>query len=741
MLTKLSVELVKFILGKTFGNKIDDLLKDDLADIIYKVIDAAENEYVKFYNNVKKSDNFLSYEDNIKKIVEWIVKENILDTNSFPFGFIQIEDQDQIDFVINTIRKLVRDNRDLDQYVANTTIQEIFKKLNMEIFGNKPTPEFIISTMTDVTPTNTFVGRKTELQKLRKYIEDEKKLVLVSGMGGIGKTHLCRYLYKEYVDRNANGEDMNIEHIGYLTYEGNMDDTVRMGVKYDETGNSEQDTKTAWKTLENLSQKRTVLFIDNVPDSANQDESFKELYKLTCPIILTSRSSNFNNFEELDISVMDIDDCVEIFTKIKKNVEDSELAILKDLIETKVKCHTLTVELLAHMSESRDWSISDLKENLDSKNFNIVYQKGGEKQNLQKEYEKLFNMSALSDSEKNILEVFSIFPYIPLDIKLCNQWLNDDANATEEDTLFFDLSKKGWLEKTENKGYMMHPVIAETIKKMRKPSLDNHMNLVKNCADSLYLNPTDIFIEKLPYIQCAEAIADSFYCMDENLGRLCNQIGVIYHWQCDYPKALEWLHKALDIKEKVLGTEYSSTATTYNNIAAAYDNQGDYLKALEWYHKALDIKEKVLGTEHPDTATTYNNIAGVYAEQGKYPKALEWYHKALNIFEKKLGTEHPDTATTYNNIAATYANQGDYLKALEWYHKDLAISEKKLGTEHPDTAITYNNIAGVYTNQGEYPEALEWYHKALNIFEKKLGTEHPHTKSVCRSIEIINSLL
>ena len=213
-----------------------------------------------------------------------------------------------------------------------------------------------------------------------------------------------------------------------------------------------------------------------------------------------------------------------------------------------------------------------------------------------------------------------------------------------------------------------------------------------------------------------------------------NNIAGVYSRQGDYPKALEWFHKALVISEKVLGLEHPSTATTYNNIAFVYSRQGDYPKALEWFHKALVIREKVLGLEHPSTATTYNNIADVYSRQGDYPKALEWYHKALVIYEKVLGLEHPSTATTYNNIASVYSSQGDYPKALEWYHKALVIYEKVLGLEHPSTATTYNNIALVYSRQGDYPKALEWYHKALVIREKVLGLEHPSTATSYNNI-------
>jgi len=216
-----------------------------------------------------------------------------------------------------------------------------------------------------------------------------------------------------------------------------------------------------------------------------------------------------------------------------------------------------------------------------------------------------------------------------------------------------------------------------------------------------------------------------------------NNIAFVCSCQGDYEKALEWYGKALMIFEKVLGNEHPDTATTYNNIALVYQDQGDYANALEWLEKDLAINEKVLGNEHPDTATTYNNIALVYQHQGEYAKALEWYEKALAIKEKMFGKEHPSTAITYNNIAIVYVHQGDCAKALGWYEKALAICEKVLGKKHHDTARIYNNIAGVYDHQGDYAKALEWYEKALAIFEKVLGNEHPSTANTYDNIAVV----
>ncbi len=54
--------------------------------------------------------------------------------------------------------------------------------------------EFVVTHNASIKPVSYFTGRETELQVLRKRIEEGRKSVLVSGMGGIGKTHICRKL-------------------------------------------------------------------------------------------------------------------------------------------------------------------------------------------------------------------------------------------------------------------------------------------------------------------------------------------------------------------------------------------------------------------------------------------------------------------------------------------------------------------------------------------------------------------
>ena len=215
------------------------------------------------------------------------------------------------------------------------------------------------------------------------------------------------------------------------------------------------------------------------------------------------------------------------------------------------------------------------------------------------------------------------------------------------------------------------------------------------------------------------------------------KISMVFWKLGNYEKTLKYAFKALEIREKVLDAGHPSISLSYNDLGIIYNGQGDYNKALEYHLKALEIREKVFGTEHPATALSYNNIGLVYMHQGNYDTASTYYLKALKIREQALGTDNPSIATSYDNIGLLYKKQGDFGKALEFLFKALAIREKIFGTEHPDTATSCNNIAVTYKEQGNYEKAIIHHLKALSIVEKLLGTEHHLTATSYNNIGLL----
>jgi tetratricopeptide (TPR) repeat protein len=59
--------------------------------------------------------------------------------------------------------------------------------------------------------------------------------------------------------------------------------------------------------------------------------------------------------------------------------------------------------------------------------------------------------------------------------------------------------------------------------------------------------------------------------------------------------------------ERQLGADHPDVATSLNNLASLYDSQGKYSEAEPLYLRAIQILEKVLGSEHPNTVTVRQN--------------------------------------------------------------------------------------------------------------------------------------
>jgi len=196
-----------------------------------------------------------------------------------------------------------------------------------------------------------------------------------------------------------------------------------------------------------------------------------------------------------------------------------------------------------------------------------------------------------------------------------------------------------------------------------------------------------------------------------------------------YWEAEKAVARALAIREKALGRDHPSVATTLNNLAALYDAQGRYAEVEPLYQRSLAIYEKALGRDHPYVATTLNNLAGLYDAQGRYAEAEPLYQRSLAIWEKALGRDHPSVATTLNNLAELYRAQGRYAEAEPLYQRSLAILEKALGPDHPNVAGSLNNLAELYRAQGRYAEAELLYQRSLAILEKALGPDHPNVAS------------
>ena len=318
--------------------------------------------------------------------------------------------------------------------------------------------KFIVTHDVNTKPVYYFTGRETELQDLRELVETGQKSVLVSGMGGIGKTNICRKLFDEYKSVGGRGF---FHHIGYIEYNGSMESSLQKCLFYKKQEKPEANKEAAWRELEYLAADgRLLLFVDNVNVTMKEDEGLKRLKNIPGAIVLTSRRTSFSKeFKTYKIGFLDIGQCKTVYERIRyedsgRKVPENEIPDLEYIIDKLAAKHTITIEFLAHLAQTKNWTVKKLRGELEDKGFQLEYRdEEDELVNIQKSYETLYDLSVLTEAEQNILEAFSVFPYIPLAAETCNQWLLSDVGASEDDDIFKGLYRKGWLQFDIDKSY------------------------------------------------------------------------------------------------------------------------------------------------------------------------------------------------------------------------------------------------------------------------------------------------
>ena len=600
--------------------------------------------------------------------------------------------------------------------------------------------EFVVTHNSNIKPVSYFTGRETELQELSQRIEEGRKSVLVSGMGGIGKTHICRKLFEEYLNKHAGGENGPFRYLGYIEYSGDMGSSLQNCLKFKQQDSPEQNQEAAWKELEYLAADgKLLLFVDNVDKTLGADLGLQRLIGIPGAVVLTSRQASFSDeFEPYRVGFLGVEQCKEIYGKIRfegseRKVNAEEVEDLEYVIENLAGRHTITVELLAHLARTKHWTIKRLREELEKKGFRLTFHKAGELVNIQESYEKLYDLSELTGAEQNVLEAFSVLPYIPLPTELCNQWLLLDARVSEDDDILMGLYQKGWLQVDwEQESYAMHPVFAQFIYEKRKPNAEKHAGLIEACRDCMEIPDSGSALECQKFIPFAEKIVEKL-----NMGKELEQIGFLskfaylLHYVGQYRETEKLFNSLLKIDRERWGENHPEVAIGYSNMGSVYEEQGEYEKAKGLYEKSLRIRERMLGEGHPDIASIYSKMGSVYEEQGEYEKAKGLYEKSLRIRERMLGEGHPDIASIYSKMGSVYEEQGEYEKAKGLYEKSLRIHERVLGEGHPDTASIYNNLGLVYAAQREYEKAEELFEKSLRVYERIMGENHPYTATSC----------
>jgi tetratricopeptide (TPR) repeat protein len=119
-----------------------------------------------------------------------------------------------------------------------------------------------------------------------------------------------------------------------------------------------------------------------------------------------------------------------------------------------------------------------------------------------------------------------------------------------------------------------------------------------------------------------------------------------------------------------------------------------------------------------DRAWLDNVLGNCLHSQGRPGEAEFLYRKAIKTLEAQFGEGHTETLASLNNLAVTLADQGRRKEAEELHRKVLDIRTALLGEVHPATTLSQSNLAGELYRAGKLHEAEALHRKALVARQK-----------------------
>ncbi len=574
-----------------------------------------------------------------------------------------------------------------------------------------------------------FIGREDELDLLKEKLHVSNKIVLLNGIGGVGKTALASAYLQQFRNDYTNvvWVEQTTTIIQAFTGKYELVKNLDIPEKFHLKESSELFAEIMRKLRNYKSDDLpNLLIIDNVEDALKDNNIYKLLPQSPdWHVLITSQHKNAS-FENFELGFLNEVDSMELFYEYYKRKRNDE--VLKTILEN-VGYHTLTIEILAKTAQRRRLKISELKKSIQKDiktgTIQIAHDKEHQINTITGYLEKIFGLSKIGKEDKKLLMKMAALPPEFIGYDILEQLLktNDDFPDILE-----TVHEKGWLIKDKiNDRYKIHNIVKEIILNKLNPGYLELKPLIDKITALLKIDQNrDNPVDKFKWIPFAESVSNIFPNDTNPSIAICNnRLAVILYSKGEYNKAKDIFEKVLEADIKNYGINDSSVATSQSNLATIYNQLGENDKARELLEQALKTVEENLEDNHPKIAVAQSNLANIFIDIGEYEKARDLLEKALRSDQINYKENHPRIAISQSNLASVYKDLGEYEKSRDLLILALESAEKNFEKKHPKVAVRQSNLANVYLNMGEYDKALGLLKEALESDLENFGEFHP----------------
>ena len=555
-----------------------------------------------------------------------------------------------------------------------------------------------------------FIGRDDLLAKVHERLQQQEPVLLVNGLGGIGKTAAAR----EYVNRYQADYHWVAWVFVQTGLRQDLVSTVQKALKleFPQGSSLEAQFEAVMLALEQAT-GQNLLILDNANDADELFEFKQDLTQSGWRVLITSRCQP-DDYESNTLAVNELSeaDAMSLFRHhYTLAAEETELRALL----AKIEYHTLLIELVAKAGKAKRLTIEQLSQHLDS--GGLKHDKLQREVPLQKKRVKLhdhilamYELQNWDAEQQFILRYFSVLPNknIPL-AHLYDLLTVEDENQFEDNLA--DLFRYGLLGGIKDSHYRMHALVQDVMFEKLDANLESCADLI-TALNGIMESSYPFMVKAWDYQEYAQAVAQKFKESDSDIGLLNSYLADFYRNIGQLESALASIEVARKHFENCDDTE--NLAISYSRLGVIHQALGHTEQALAFFELYNNLG-KELYESNPKSESLKNGLAISYSKLGVVHQALGDVDKALEFFElsnqlvKELSEFNPKSESLKNFLAISYQKLGeihqalgDVDKALEYFELDIELT-KELYESNPKSvelknglAISYYKLAAIY---------------------------------------------
>ncbi|HPI11141.1 MAG TPA: tetratricopeptide repeat protein [Catalimonadaceae bacterium] len=609
-----------------------------------------------------------------------------------------------------------------------------------------------------------FEGRDDELEKIALLLKQGSDVVLVNGIGGIGKSSLAQEYWRRHKNEYQSMAWVLVQQDNLrisLLYA--MAEALNLTEMLKETTDQEQQFNLLKDALRSLP-KPGLLVLDNANHAEDLNQSKGWLDNLGWHLLLTSRAKPSSRYKTLEVNELPVEMAMQVFlnyyddTKLP-DLADVEKETLRALI-TEAERHTLLIEILAKVGRLRKrtmaqllawWKEAELSHpDLQALVAETQHQKftGAQGQlRLETYMEALMKPEELEQDLQDLLRNFCLFPAEEQKIKdLHTLFLEDKADAFTLEQNLQTLEESGWLQGGKE-GYRMHPVVADLCLRILEPNTEN--------CEALLARLVGLLGQELgaswDWVDLGKAVA-------QNCAGVSRQLGILYGKVGDSYEELGWMESSLRHWGKanhifVALKDQKNLAISISKLGDLNQEMGDLPEALSFFEKGKELAEQLF-LQDPRSERFQHGLAISFSKLGKLHKDLGNLHKALDFFEKvnylfeQFFRDNPhserlqhDVAISYYELGKLHQALGDLPKALAYFENSNKLFEifyeanPQIESHQHGLAASFSSLGDLHQELGNLPKALEFFEKTKKLLEQ-FYSDNPRSENFQHDLAI-----